>query len=142
MSEIKLDIGVKKQAYSTNSGGVFYLDTTDVNVVTRFSEKYDELKTLAKNYDDFSETSDGRTDEETVLSAGAKLKEIDEHVKQIVDYVFDEGVSEAVWGKSAAVPSLDKVFDTLFGLYTKEIRKEAAASKQRIQRAVPQKYRK
>lgn len=142
MSEIKLDIGVSKQAYSTNSGGVFYIDNTDVNVVTRFSERYDELKNLAKDYDELTEVKEGQTDEETVKNAGTLLKEVDEKVKAIVDYVFDDGVSEAVWGKSSAVPTIDRVFDTLFGLYTKEISKAAASAKQRINRTVPKKYQK
>lgn len=142
MSEIKLNIGTAKQAYSTNSGGVFYIDNTDVNVVTRFSEKFDELKNLAKDYDDLTEVKDGQSDEEAIKRSGALLKEIDEKIKAIVDYVFDDGVSEAVWGKSSAVPTIDHVFDTLFGLYTKEISKAAASAKQRISRAVPKKYQK
>lgn len=141
MADIKLDIGVKKQGYSTNSGGVFYIDPTDVNVVTRFSEKYEELKKLATDYDTLADTGT-ESDEEAVKAAGAKLKELDERVKGIVDYVFDDGVSAAVWGKSAAVPSIDKVLDTLFGLYSKEISKAAAGAKQRIRRAVPEKYQK
>lgn len=142
MADIKLDIGVAKQGYSTKSGGVFYLDTTDTNVVARFSEKYSEIQKLAEEYGKLSESREGEKDETVIKDVGEKMRELDDRVKAAVDYIFDDGVSAAIWGKSAAVLSLDNVFDVLLGLYTKDISKAVAASKKRINRAIPDQYKK
>lgn len=142
MDAIKLDIGVVKQAYSTQNGGIFYLDTTDTNVVTRFSEKYSEIQKLAAEYGALDESREGANDESSIKEIGEKMRDLDDRVKAAVDYIFDDGVSCAIWGKSAAVLSLDKVFDKLLGLYSKEISKAVAASKQRINRAIPKQYQK
>lgn len=142
MDAIKLDIGVVKQAYNTNNGGVFYLDTTDTNVVTRFSEKYSEIQQLAAEYGKLDESREDTKDETTIKEIGKKMRDLDDRVKAAVDYIFDDGVSCAVWGNSAAVLSLDKVFDKLLGLYSKDISKAVAASKQRINRAIPKQYQK
>lgn len=140
MANIKLDIGVNKQGYSTKSGGIFYLDTTDTNVVSRFSEKYAEIQKLAEEYSKLDESREGETEEKALQDIGAKMRELDDRVKAAVDYIFDDGVSLAVWGKSAAIMSIDSVFDVLLGLYTKDISKAVAASKQRINRAIPAQY--
>lgn len=148
MANIKLDIGVKKQGFSTNSGGIFYLDVTDTNVVTRFGEKYAEMQRIAAAYGDLdsaensAESAENAESAEKLATLTEKMRTLDEQLKAAVDYVFDEGVSEAVWGRSAAAISLDNVLPVLLGLYEKGISAAAAAAKGRMDQALPAKYKK
>lgn len=145
MANIKLDIGVKKQGFSTNSGGTFYLDVTDTNVVTRFGEKYAEMQRIAAAYGDLDSaenSAESAESAEKLATLTEKMRTLDEQLKAAVDYVFDEGVSEAVWGRSAAAISLDNVLPVLLGLYEKGISQAAAAAKGRMDQALPAKYKK
>lgn len=144
---MRLDIGIRKKGFETNNGAVFYLDTSDVNAATRFSEKQGDLQALHKehtkveNNKEILEKESGEKTFEEIAELGKELREIDNKVKEITDYIFDTGVSEAIWGRTFALLSIDTVYDTLFGLYEKDVAEAMRKSKVRIDKALPEKYK-
>lgn len=141
MNELqKIDLGVKKQGFETNNG-VFYIDTSDFNVLTRFTEKQKEIDMLIEKYSELEKLNKTDITNDEIIEIGKKMRELDNQVKKITDFIFDDGVAEAVWGKSCCITSIDTVFQTLLTLYQKGIQQAMNESTKRVDKAIPNKYK-
>lgn len=104
-----------------------YLNLSDMNIVSRLQEKYDELNDLSTKYADIDVKGD---DTESVLKLGATVKEVDSKVKEIIDYIFDAPVSEVCMSFGSCFDIIngkcryEQVMDALMNLYSENITKE------------------
>ena len=138
---------LKKQRFRINGDDnmILELNTSDMGVVTRFSELYPKLQELADKASKLGE-DDEVTDDEDVLrmrvdKLGAQLKEVDTDMRAYIDELFDANVSEvcAPYGTMFDVVDgelrYDNIISIISGLLTDNIAKEVNAFKERMNKA-------
>lgn len=112
---------------------VLMLNVSDMNVIVRLKEKYEDLVNLEK--DAVSKLSQKGDELENVAEM---LKEIDAKMREIMNYIFDANVSEVcapfgnmfdfINGKAR----YEHIFDALVQLYDKNIESETKKIEKRI----------
>lgn len=87
------EIAKKKVRFDGDNNRVVYIDPSDMGIVSRLEEALPKLKTLTTEAcEELSETGEDK-------SMGTTLTEIDEKMRNLIDYIFDAPLS------AAAVPS-------------------------------------
>lgn len=93
------DIRKKRIRINEDDDKVLELNTSDMNIIVRLKEALPKLRELAVNAANFSDTD---TETEEGLDALAKeLKETDDKMRELVDYIFDSNVSEMCAGNGS-----------------------------------------
>lgn len=91
--DVNID-GIKKQKYRINGGGIIELDTSDLNIITRLKEVYPKLNALASEATSGVDVDSSQPVEEQLDTMADVLKEIDEKMREYVDYIFDSEVCD------------------------------------------------
>lgn len=144
---IDIDFGaIKKSRFRLNGDNskIFELNVSDMNIVQRLNESYPKLNKLQEKVQKLQlkeNTSADATEEEDVKAVaemGEKLKELDDEMKSIIDYIFDSNVSEVCAGSGSMYDPIDGMFryehiiDKLTSLYTDNLNSEFKKMKTRI----------
>lgn len=144
---IDIDFGaIKKSKFRLNGDNskIFELNISDMNIVQRLNESYPKLNKLQEKVQKLQlkeNTSADATEEEDVKAVaemGEKLKELDDEMKSIIDYIFDSNVSEVCAGSGSMYDPIDGMFryehiiDKLTSLYTDNLNSEFKKMKTRI----------
>lgn len=144
---IDIDFGaIKKSRFRLNGDNskIFELNVSDMNIVQRLNESYPKLNKLQEKVQKLQlkeNTSADATEEEdakAVAEMGEKLKELDDEMKSIIDYIFDSNVSEVCAGSGSMYDPIDGMFryehiiDKLTSLYTDNLNSEFKKMKTRI----------
>lgn len=110
-----------------------YLNLSDMNLPTRFKEKYEYLQDLEKNaFTKLGETGDD------VLQTADTLKNIDNQMREVIDYIFDGNVSEVCASSGSMFDLIDGKFryecilDGLSKLYDDNIKLETKKLEKRL----------
>jgi len=116
---------------------IIELNTSDLGIITRLEESYPKLNELdAKVKNVITNTEDDV--DLNVSSFGPLLKEIDEDMRSIVDYIFDSDVSAkcAPFGNMFDLINgqcrYEHVISTLLKLYDAKLESEAKKTKNRM----------
>lgn len=146
----RVDLSVlRKQRFLIDLGDdverILELNTTDMGVVNRLSDGYNnlmELDSLVKQLsEDTTTISEDDSDDEaqTKLKAFSdKLKEIDSKMRNIIDTIFDTNVCEvccpsgSMYDPIAGKLRYEHVIDTLMELYSTSLSEEMAKTKKRV----------
>ena len=136
---------IKKQRFRINGDNnkILELNTSDMGIVTRLSELYPKLQTLADKAsvigsDDDVDFEDSEGFKNQLNKIGGQLKEIDEGMREYIDELFQSNVSEicAPFGNMYDIVNgqfrYDNIIDTIAGLYEANIEKETKALKDRL----------
>jgi len=116
-----------------------YLNLSDLNIITRFKEKYSTLQELeSKAFSSMATSSDD--DIEKLLSLGDTLKEIDTEMRNCIDYIFDSNVSEvcAPFGSMYDIVDgemrCEHIVGAVSGLYESNIQAETKKLESRLKK--------
>lgn len=143
MRNINLDIDTR-QKFSINGdpNKVIELDTRDINIVNRYKESIDKMKSMQDDYarlntisKEMSEISDGENAEEETLKKVTeftdKMKELERAMRDVIDYIFDTKMSDTICGNSSIFSPVngksvkfEQILDTFAGLYEKDIKSD------------------
>ena len=125
--------GIEKKRFRINGDDnkILELNTSDLNIASRFSEAYPALIECEKQVTELQESANEDTDELGSISMfSEKLKGIDTKMKELMDFIFDSNVSEICAGKGSMYDPLDGymryevIIDRLSDLYTDNLGKE------------------
>lgn len=150
--QILKDFGSKRTPYGVASGGVIYLDTSDINCVARYSEKLDDIDDVYETYKKLeaqvislqNETGGIKEDisKQEIQKCTSYMLELDVKMKAIIDYIFDSDICSVAFGNASILSPQDGrikyevVIDRLFGLFDDAIAQEAKRSRRRQQNAI------
>lgn len=131
---IDINIGeIEKKRFRINGDDnkILELNTSDLNIASRFSEAYPALIECEKQVTELQESANEDTDELGSISMfSEKLKSIDTKMKELMDFIFDSNVSEICAGNGSMYDPLDGymryevIIDRLSDLYTDNLGKE------------------
>lgn len=119
----------KRIRFDGDNNRVVYLNTSDFTVIGRLEEVMPKLRKLAV---DAADELDKGTSEKEVL------EKIDNQMRDLIDYVFDEGASEAASPKGSMFDlfngefRFEHVIDVLTKLYENNMNEEYKRLKLRI----------
>jgi len=125
--------GIEKKRFRINGDDnkILELNTSDLNIASRFSEAYPALIECEKQVTELQESANEDTDELGSISMfSEKLKGIDTKMKELMDFIFDSNVSEICAGNGSMYDPLDGymryevIIDRLSDLYTDNLGKE------------------
>lgn len=125
--------GIEKKRFRINGDDnkILELNTSDLNIASRFSEAYPTLIECEKQVTELQESANEDTDELGSISMfSEKLKSIDTKMKELMDFIFDSNVSEICAGNGSMYDPLDGymryevIIDRLSDLYTDNLGKE------------------
>lgn len=78
----------------SGAGGDLYLNTSDMNIITRLEELYPKLQKLSQDASIKQLDIKDATNEKYVSKISQALKRIDTQMRDIIDEIFDSNVSE------------------------------------------------
>lgn len=125
--------GIEKKRFRINGDDnkILELNTSDLNIASRFSEAYPALIECEKQVTELQESANEDTDElDSISMFSEKLKSIDTKMKELMDFIFDSNVSEICAGNGSMYDPLDGymryevIIDRLSDLYTDNLGKE------------------
>lgn len=110
---------------------IIELNTSDLGVVTRLEECYPKLDELSKKVSEVADI-DGEDEAEVNISLmGPKLKDIDNDIRDIIDYIFDGDIANKCAPFGNMFDPIDgecryeHVIATLLPLYDAKLESEA-----------------
>ena len=130
--------GTQKQKFRINGNKVLELDTSDINIVTRLHEAYPKLNDLANEATEKVDIDSSKSVEEQLSSMASILKEIDDKMREYIDYIFDSNVSEicaptgSMYAPYGGKFRFEHITETLGGLYKTKIDEEARKLSKRM----------
>lgn len=138
-----IDLSVLRKKRFTLDGDtkrVLELDTSDLSIVQRLAEAYPNLEALEADVNKITEGVEA-TDETAIhdmnLMAG-RLKDADDKMRELVDYIFDSNVSEMCAPSGSMYDPIngqlryEHLITILIGLYEENL----AAEMKRVQKRV------
>ena len=141
---IDIDLSaIKKQRFRINGDNskILELNISDMNLITRLNEVYPKLiKSQEKvvTLADMEEDADG--DAEILSSTAKKLKEIDQEMREYIDFIFQSNVSEVCASEGSMYDPIDGVFryehiiEALAKLYENNLDREFSKMKDRMKK--------
>lgn len=143
MDEKILDLShLQKTKISVKNGDDvrdLYLDLSDMNIIARFKEKYATLQELESNA--FSTLASAKdNDVNTLLDLGETLRDVDNQMRDCIDYIFDSNVSEvcAPFGSMYDIVDgemrCEHIVSAITGLYESNIHEETQKLENRIKK--------
>lgn len=116
-----------------------YLNTSDMNIIVRFKEKYEELKNFSKQATEALSNSGAEPDEnQKILKFADVLQKIDTDMRNALDYIFDSNVSEVCAPFGSMYDLIDgkmryeHILDGLSSLYETSLHEETQKIENRI----------
>lgn len=158
---VDIELGsLRKQRFRINGDNdkILELNTSDIGIVTRLSELYPKLQSLADeaamigaDEEDVDAESEPAKFKRQLDKMAGQLKKIDKGMREYLDALFDSNVSEicAPYGTMYDIVDgqfrYDNIIDSLAKLYGDNIEKETLALKSRLakraEKYVPQDHK-
>ena len=138
---VDIDLSViKKQKFRINGDNdkILELNTSDMGLITRLEESYPKLIKLQEKVVTIADTDDNTDEMGMLSSAASKLREIDNDMRETLDYIFQSNVSETCGSDGSMYDPIDGEFryehiiTTLLKLYENNMEREFEKMKQRI----------
>ena len=123
---------IRKKRFTINGSAdkVLELNTSDFGVITRLEESEAKLTELTAKVAGF--------DEKDGVSLGTKIKEVDQELRKIIDYIFDSNVCEVCVPNGTLIDPIDGKFrweyvvEILTNLYDSSLNAETKKVTERI----------
>ena len=140
IQDIDLSI-IKKQRFRINGDNskILELNVADMRIATRLKEAYPRLNALmdevATKFNDIPDDAS----EEMINQVGSAVDEIDNKMRDEINYIFDAPVSEvcgsdgSMWDPIEGAFRYEHIIDKLAKLYENNLDKEFANMKRRVE---------
>jgi hypothetical protein len=121
---LSINTGKKKVVINEDESKVIYLDTGDINILTRVSDSLKEIEALQANADTATLKDDSN---DNIQALAETLTDIDNQLRTIVNNIFDYDVCTPIAGKVSLLKIVDgkplvyTIIDTLSALYKEDI---------------------
>lgn len=140
IQDIQINAVVKKRfRINGDNSKIIELDTADIGISYRLTEAYKRLNNLM---DEVSKQLEGKDlsdeDDETVIEITEKLRELDDAMKNEIDYIFNSEVADKCSNGSSMYKPYEGMFvyehiiDVITGLYATDLNREFNAMKRRV----------
>lgn len=96
--DIELQSPKKKFRINGDNTRIVELNPSDVNIVSRLKEGYKKLNSLAETAGTLLVKKEDATVEEELDEVSSALEKLDSEMRELIDYIFDGSISEAVSG--------------------------------------------
>lgn len=131
---------VKKKKFRINGDNtkILELNVSDMGIVSRLDETYTKLMDLQDKVASLAEINEEANDREILSSTAKKLTEIDEEMRNLLDYIFQSNVSEICGSEGSMYDPIEGTFryehiiSTLVKLYENNLNAEFAKMKKNI----------
>ena len=115
------------------------LDISDLNIVSRLNEAYPKIKSAAVDaIEKMAQKDEVEDDEELIAKYANTLKQIDDTMRELMDYVFDAPVSEVCVPKGTMYDPyngqfrFEHIIEVLTQLYANNVSDEFNKMKARV----------
>lgn len=138
--DISLDIPKTRIRIDNDDSKALYLNLSDPNIGTRFSEAFSDMENYFKNTEKAVDGGEEKSNREKLDECGKAMKAADDKIKSCIDYIFDSNVSEVCAGNASmfsaknGVMLFEKIIDTLSGLYAETLSREMKAFSDRMKK--------
>lgn len=140
-----ISLASKKKSFRIDGDNnrIIYLDTTDMNIIVRLEETYQDLYKLALEATDrlVESKNNPQGDDESPLTDYAKiLKDIDKQMREKLDYIFDSPISDVcvptgnMYSMHNGEWEFEHILDALSGLYAGDFTKEVKKMSERVKK--------
>ena len=131
---------VKKKKFRINGDNtkILELNVSDMGIVSRLDETYSKLIELQDKVASLAEINEEANDREILSSTAQKLNEIDEEMRDLLDYIFQSNVSEICGSEGSMYDPIEGTFryehiiSTLTKLYENNLSSEFNKIKKNI----------
>ena len=131
---------VKKKKFRINGDNtkILELNVSDMGIVSRLDETYSKLIELQDKVASLAEINEEANDREILSSTAQKLNEIDEEMRDLLDYIFQSNVSEVCGSEGSMYDPIEGTFryehiiSALTKLYENNLNSEFAKIKKNI----------
>lgn len=135
MFHISIDDGYKEFTINHDPERVIRFNPADLAIVERMESARKAMEEIASVASEITLNADGSP---TLESAASTVAELDQKIKEQVDYVFNYPVSDAVFGKQSplasvkGIPLFEQFMLAAIPYVKSEIQAEMAASEKRV----------
>lgn len=135
---IDLDLSaIKKKKFRINGDNdkILALNTSDMHILARLEEVYPKLDKLQEKVGKISDTNSADSDPDGITIT---LRDVDNEMRELIDFVFDSNVSEVCASEGSMYDPIDGMFrfeyimDALMKLYDTNLTLEFNKMKSRI----------
>ena len=131
---------IKKKKFRINGDNskILELNISDMGILSRLDESYSRLIELQDKVANLAEMSGEANDREILSSTAKKLNEIDEEMRDLLDYIFQSNVPEICGSEGSMYDPIEGTFryediiSTLTKLYENNLNSEFAKIKKNI----------
>lgn len=135
-NNITLNVQKKEKFTINNEEDRFVeLNTNDMSILARYGESIPKINDAINKMEELNVEGE---DDEAIIEFSTKFKELDQSIRDIVDYIFDYPVSEpcAYGGSMFDLQDsnfrFETIIETLFNLYDADITSESQKLQKRI----------
>ena len=136
MNNLNFDDGFREFVINNDASKVIRINPSDVAMLTRFSEAQKKIDEAIKNAGDIEITAEGKAVDFEV--AGKKVEELDNLIKEQVDYVFNSKVADMVFGNQSPMSNIggislfERFLDCIEPVIKEAITAKRVESKKRV----------
>lgn len=127
----------KRIRINQDDSKILELDTTDLSIVSRFQQKYQEMIKLVETCFSNMPVSEDGDDMEDI---GTSLANVDTQMRKVIDEIFNSNVSEICAPTGSMLDPIngkfrfEHIFEALFALYETDINSELNKLNSRVQK--------
>lgn len=140
--DVDIDLSpIRKKRFRINGDNdrILELNVSDLNIFVRLNEAYPKLDTLAHEAVEKLPDFDNETDDKETLDKISKvLKEIDDEMRRLIDFIFDAPVSKvcapdgSMYDPFNGKLRFEHIMDTISALYENNLNAEVKKMTQRV----------
>ena len=138
--DIELQNPKKRFRINGDNTKIIELNPSDMNIVSRLKEAYSKLNSMANRAGSLLNAKEGDSTEEELENVSSALKTLDKEMRELVDYVFDSPVSDAVASNMNMYSLYNGQFwfehciEVLSNLYTNNLKEEFKKMNERMRK--------
>ena len=137
MQNLNFDDGYKEFSINNDPSRVIRFNPADFGIIERINKAYDEIEKATKIDTDIELKANGEP-MKLIGQAAEMVKSMSDTIRNQIDYIFNNPVSEVVFGNQSplgmvkGVPLYERFLSTLIPVIQKEVESEMVASRKRI----------
>lgn len=137
MQNLNFDDGYKEFSINNDPSRVIRFNPADFGIIERINKAYDEIEKATKIDTDIELKANGEP-MKLIGQAAEMVKSMSDTIRNQIDYIFNNPVSEVVFGNQSplgmvkGVPLYERFLSTLIPVIQKEVEAEMVASRKRV----------
>lgn len=139
MQNLNFDDGYKEFSINNDPGRVIRFNPADFGIIERIKTAYDEINKAADLDKNIELKPDGTALDEFSKAADV-VRDVDNTIREQIDYIFNSPVSDAVFGRQSTLgmvkgmPLYERFLNAVIPVIEKEVGIQQEASQKRIQK--------